>query len=168
MLILIYGSRGWIGKQFLNECQKQSVNFREGLVHCENTNELISEINEINPTHIVSFIGRTHGPGYSTIDYLEQPGKLDENVRDNLFSPVQLALICKEKSIHYTYLGTGCIFQYDDLHTPTMNPFFENDVPNFNGSGYSLIKGYTDRLMHHFEASVLNLRIRMPITSKTV
>ena len=41
--------------------------------------------------------------------------------------------------------------------------FKESDVPNFFGSGYSVVKGYTDRLMHLFP-NVLNVRIRMPIT----
>lgn len=41
--------------------------------------------------------------------------------------------------------------------------FQEKDAPNFFGSGYSTVKGFTDRLMHFFEDSVLNLRIRMPI-----
>ena len=41
--------------------------------------------------------------------------------------------------------------------------FNEKDLPNFFGSGYSCVKGFTDRLMHQFEDNVLNLRIRMPI-----
>ena len=39
--------------------------------------------------------------------------------------------------------------------------FTENDSPNFFGSNYSLIKGFTDRLMK--QTNCLNLRIRMPI-----
>ena len=167
MLILVYGSRGWIGRQFVNECKKQKIDYVEGTSRCDNTVQLMQEIEQHSPTNIVSFIGRTHGEGYTTIDYLEQPGKLDENIKDNLFSPLQLALICKSKNIHYTYLGTGCIFQYDNSHTLTEQPFNECDIPNFNGSSYSLVKGYTDRLMHQFDDTVLNLRIRMPITSTT-
>ena len=167
MLILIYGGRGWIGRQFISECIKQEIDYVEGTARCDNTEQLTQEIEQHNPTHIVSFIGRTHGEGCTTIDYLEQPGKLDENIRDNLFSPLQIAIICKQKHIHYTYLGTGCIFQYDELHTLTEQPFNESDKPNFNGSSYSLVKGYTDRLMHQFDNTVLNLRIRMPITSTT-
>ena len=41
--------------------------------------------------------------------------------------------------------------------------FTEQSRPNFFGSGYSTVKGFTDRLMHFFSDSVLNLRIRMPI-----
>jgi len=98
---------------------------------------------------------------------LEQPGKLKENVRDNLYSPVVLAMLCTKLNIHFTYLGTGCIFEYDQAHPfgEEFDGFTEDSVPNFFGSSYSVVKGYTDRLMHLFHDNVLNLRIRMPITS---
>ena len=160
MKVLVYGSQGWIGQQVINELKKQNINFIEGIQRAENTNDLEKEIVEINPTHIMSFIGRTHGPGYTTIDYLEQPGKIKENVRDNLYSPLTLAILSKKYNIHYTYLGTGCIFEYENNN----KMFTEEDVPNFFGSGYSVVKGYTDRLMHLFD-NVLNIRIRMPITN---
>ena len=112
-----------------------------------------------NADRVLCLIGRTHGPGYSTIDYLEQKGKLVENVRDNLYSPLVLALLGQKYGIHVTYLGTGCIFTYSE----EQRIFQEKDSPNFFGSGYSTVKGFTDRLMHFFDDSVLNLRIRMPI-----
>ena len=43
--------------------------------------------------------------------------------------------------------------------------FNEDDIPNFFGSGYSIVKGFTDRLMHQLSGNVLNLRIRMPIVA---
>ena len=134
--------------------------------------DLRNEVREVNPTHIISFIGRTHGKignkVYSTIDYLEQDKKLVDNVRDNLYSPLLLALVAKESGIHYTYLGTGCIFKFDEEHPfeQEINGFTENSVPNFFGSGYSIVKGFTDQIMKYFEESVLNLRIRMPITGE--
>ena len=122
----------------------------------------------------MSFIGRTHGTyeneKIGTIDYLEKPGKLTENMRDNLFSPIVLAEICKTNNIHFTYLGTGCIFDYDDEHLfgDETNGFKENDIPNFFGSSYSIVKGYTDRLMNLiYNKTALNVRIRMPITDST-
>jgi 3,5-epimerase/4-reductase len=165
MKLLIYGYNGWIGSQFIDQCKKEKIEYYCGTIHCENTIELMDEIETINPTHIVSFIGRTHGDKFTTIDYLEQPGKLDINIRDNLFSPLSLAILCKDRNIHYTYLGTGCIFEYDEQHTLNQNLFTEQSLPNFKGSSYSTVKGYTDQLMHLFENSVLNLRIRMPIVS---
>ena len=169
MKVLIYGSKGWIGAQFINILEKNNITYESGNVRVDNINELSKEIKNTNPTHIVSFIGRTHGmidnKVYSTIDYLEQEGKLQENVRDNLFSPIILAIISKELDIHFTYLGTGCIFKFDENHPfgKEINGFDEKSLPNFFGSSYSTVKGFTDRLMHLFE-NVLNLRIRMPIT----
>ncbi len=172
MKILIYGSKGWIGQQFVQICQNANVNYVLGSVHCENITELENEISIIQPTHIVSFIGRTHGKigekTYTTIDYLEQEGKLVENVRDNLFSPLVLAMLAKKYNVHYTYLGTGCIFKFDESHPfgEEINGFTEESKPNFFGSSYSIVKGFTDQLMYMFDDSVLNLRIRMPITGE--
>jgi len=172
MKVLVYGSNGWIGSIFINMLQKNNIDFISGKVRVDNKDDIIREITEVSPTHVISFIGRTHGKigdkVYTTIDYLEEDGKLIENVRDNLFSPLILAEICKRKNIHYTYLGTGCIFKFDECHPFGLekNGFKEESLPNFFGSSYSVVKGFTDQLMHLYEDSVLNLRIRMPITGE--
>lgn len=172
MKLLVYGSKGWIGSQFVEILKSKGIEFINGKSRADNLPNLRNEVREVNPTHIISFIGRTHGKignkVYSTIDYLEQDKKLVDNVRDNLYSPLLLALVAKESGIHYTYLGTGCIFKFDEEHPfeQEINGFTENSVPNFFGSGYSIVKGFTDQIMKYFEESVLNLRIRMPITGE--
>ena len=172
MIILVYGSNGWIGQQFIEILRKNNITFFCGKTRTDNEVELTEEINCINPTHIVSFIGRTHGKigdkVYTTIDYLEKEGKLLENVRDNLFSPLMLAEISRKKNIHYTYLGTGCIFKFDEDHPfgQEINGFTESSLPNFYGSSYSVVKGFTDRIMNLYKDNVLNLRIRMPINNE--
>jgi dTDP-4-dehydrorhamnose reductase len=168
-VILFYGANGWIGSQFINFIKKEYpyVKVINGKCRLDKKTDLIIEINIHNPTHIVSFTGRTHGKIdnqlVNTIDYLEYPGKLVENINDNLFGPIQLASICEKKKIHYTYLGTGCIFNSKGLDTEKPENFNEESLPNYFGSGYSVVKGFTDRLMHNYQ--VLNLRIRMPISS---
>jgi 3,5-epimerase/4-reductase len=169
MKILLYGSRGWIGTQFLEILEGAGVSVMCGKARVDNIPDVISELDAYHPTHVVSLMGRTHGTiddqAFPTIDYLEEPGKLTENVRDNLFGPLSLALLAKEHGFHFTYLGTGCIFNYDTIHSlENGKGFTEASLPNFWGSSYSTIKGYTDRLMGFFGDSVLNLRIRMPIT----
>ena len=191
MKVLVYGHAGWIGTQFIELLQKEKhvnenatdridFDFALGESRVDDTPSLCKELDKVAPSHVISFIGRTHGTigtaKYTTIDYLEQPGKLVENVKDNLFSPISLALECKERNIHYTYLGTGCIFSYKNMEA-VINPnpnhpdsnsdrgFNEDDIPNFFGSGYSVVKGFTDRLMHQLSGNVLNLRIRMPIVA---
>jgi len=62
------------------------------------------------------------------------------------------------------YFGTGCIFHYDEVHTEENQVgFTEEDYPNFFGSAYSTIKGKVDTLMRQYP-TVLNARIRMPIS----
>jgi nucleoside-diphosphate-sugar epimerase len=171
MKVLLYGRRGWIGGQIYNLLIKQNYEVVIGNARAEDFVDLEEEILRVKPTNIISTIGRTHGKiediEYATIDYLEQKGKVRENVRDNLFSPMMIALIANKHNIHYTYLGTGCIFSYDDNHPfgEELNGFGESDVPNFFGSSYSIVKGYTDTLMKQFN-NVLNIRIRMPITDE--
>ena len=169
MKVLVYGAFGWIGGQFTKILKKNNIEFVEARARADNVSDVRNEIDMVKPTHVASFLGRTHGKigdkYYPTIDYLEQSGKLYENVRDNLFSPLELAIICQEKGIHFTYLGTGCIFEYDDEHTTDVG-FTEESDPNFFGSSYSVVKGFTDRLMKSFR--VLNLRIRMPINEEKI
>ena len=172
-ILLFYGSKGWIGGLFLeylkNNNFKNTYKVFEGTARLDNKKDMLIEISAIKPTHVISFTGRTHGTingqVVNTIDYLEYPGKLVENINDNLFGPIQLATICKNKKIHYTYLGTGCIFNSSGLDTETPQEFDEESLPNYFGSGYSIVKGFTDRLMH--DLPVLNLRIRMPISSSS-
>jgi len=172
---LIFGANGWIGNQFINYLSIQGIPFIKARARAQDNESIIQELNS-NPqiTHIMSFIGRTHGTyegqKITTIDYLEKQGKLVDNLNDNLYSPLNLALLCKERGLHFTYLGTGCIFEYDEEHPfgQEVNGFTEQSNPNFFGSGYSIVKGFTDQLMNNktFEDTVLNLRIRMPITDE--
>jgi dTDP-glucose 4,6-dehydratase len=174
MRILIFGGNGWIGQQFVEVALKQNVEHcvASSRVDLEHVHDLEHELDATAPTHVVSFLGRTHGEKFTTIDYLEQPGKLVENVRDNLMAPIILAQLCADRGIHYTYLGTGCIFNNDD--NDCIQAFKETDVPNFFGSSYSIVKGITDRFMawRHGQPgqtqrqAILNLRIRMPIVGE--
>jgi len=175
MKILIFGGKGWIGQQFIillmkNKYKDHSIFLAKS--RPENFHDLENEILNVNPSHVVSFVGRTHGTinnkKIKTIDYLEHKDKLKENLRDNLFAPLQLAYLCEQKNIHLTYMGTGCIFKYDSDHQicNLKQGFKEIDIPNFFGSQYSTVKGYTDRIMKLFSKNILNLRIRMPITNK--
>ena len=163
-MLLIYGGNGWIGKKITLILEMLKTPFLVSNIRADDIKSVEDEIKTIKPTNILCLLGRTHGTFEGeyipTIDYLEKKGKVKENVRDNLFCPVALALLCKKYDIHLTYLGTGCIFTYTD----DKKIFTEEDEPNFFGSSYSVVKGYTDRLMHMFD-NVLNVRIRMPISS---
>ena len=161
MKVLVFGAKGWIGKQFiLNSIHT----IAEATSRAENYQDVLDEIESLKPDCVISLLGRTYGTGpdgklIPSIDYLELPGKLYENMRDNFYAPFNLATICDKLNIHFVYLGTGCIYTY----TETKKLFTEEDKPNFFGSGYSTVKGYTDQILRHCK-NTLQLRIRMPVS----
>merc|ERR1719440_2191495 len=157
---LVYGHGGWIGQKYCNYAEDH-VNVVRGKARADDVEGIKAEMEEVSPTHVVCIIGRTHGPGCGTIDWLEQPGHLRHNVRDNLFGPIVLARECEARRIKMTYMGTGCIFKFTDEQAI----FTEKDLPNFFGSSYSIVKGFTDQIVKLFPDTVLNCRIRMPISS---
>ena len=94
--ILIFGANGWIGLKVYNLLKNMNIPVHKAISRANNPEDIEKEIKSIeNLTHIMSFIGRTHGiyenEKIGTIDYLEKPGKLVENINDNLFSPIVLA-----------------------------------------------------------------------------
>jgi len=178
MKVLICGQHGWIGGQMCGYLDAaEDVEWVGATTRANNKAEFEKELQEVQPTHVMSFIGRTHGAtedghNWTTIDYLEQPGKMYENVRDNMFSPLVMAMFAKKYNFHLTYLGTGCIFKFDEQHPygDEQTGFKESDLPNFYGSSYSTVKAFGDELMHMLDeimdVPVLNLRLRMPIVGK--
>lgn len=182
----LFGGHGWIGTQFRRILDERNVDYVVPDFRMDDLEAVALYLKTQRPHRVISFIGRTHAPPLyrqqhpdihdtriSTIDYLElgRP-QLRENIRDNLFAPVGVAILCREMGIHFTYLGTGCIFQYTEEDWVYLNGsggdppkrVTEDSNPNFFGSSYSIVKGYTDQLMRLLSMTVLNLRIRMPIT----
>lgn len=177
--ILFYGSQGWIGSLIVQQLlqSSQSSDQLEIVVGKARADDIEAVKQELTAdiTHVICTVGRTKGSidgkAINSIDYLEHEGKLVENLRDNLFAPIGLAKLCQQRHIHLTYLGTGCIFSAvsEDAAAVTITDHIYDEAsrPDFFGSSYSVVKGYTDRLMTElFADSVLNVRIRMPITQQ--
>lgn len=170
MLVYVIGGNGWIGKKMCSLFEQQCIDYLCSTFRAEDKN-IYQDILNSKATHVFCCSGRTHGElngvKYNTIDYLESIETTKINVNDNLYAPLSLAMFCDmNQNLHFTYIGTGCIFNYDDEHTITnMNGFTEDDDPNFFGSQYSIVKGFTDKLLKNTKALIL--RIRMPISSDT-
>jgi 3,5-epimerase/4-reductase len=170
MKVLIYGGKGWIASQFIEEFKNQGHQPIVSDLHIyPNTiQEVINEVRTIDPDRIFCCLGRTAGFDEVTqrfinnIDYLEN--HLKENMNDNLYSPLMLTLIGVMLQKHVSYMGTGCIFN-EDTREENAYAYKETDIPDFFGSGYSIVKGYTDQILKSFE-NVLNFRIRMPIVKE--
>lgn len=167
-VIAVIGSKGWIGEQCIEILRKRPdlPKIVEYSKRADNKEDLQEFFDRFRPTHVFASIGRTHGSyqgkEYPTIDYLELPNKLKENINDNLFT---IALLCKmtfERGIHFTMVGTGCCYEYDEKHTIGGLGFQDHEEPNFTGSAYSTVKGFTDKIARLYNHTLI-LRIRMPI-----
>jgi dTDP-4-dehydrorhamnose reductase len=160
MKVLLLGHKGWIGQKVLNILKSLNIDYLTTDLRGEDDN-LKEFILNSNITHIYCCLGRTHGTlndkVYTTIDYLENKETLHQNINDNLYTPLSLAMFSDKHNIHFTHIGTGCIFSDEEYK------FTENDKPNFFGSNYSIVKGFTDMLIKNTNALIL--RIRMPISS---
>lgn len=161
--ILVYGHNGYIGRELIKYFK--NVEIITTNTRCNDMNSIENDIIKYKPERILYTAGRTCGNGIQTIDYLEHPDTLNINLRDNLYSPIITANICNKYNIHMTYIGTGCIYKYDNEHTENnLVGYKESDKPNFFGSNYSIVKGYTDNILSLYK-NVLNLRIRMPLNN---
>uniref|UniRef100_A0A914HRY9 NAD(P)-binding domain-containing protein n=1 Tax=Globodera rostochiensis TaxID=31243 RepID=A0A914HRY9_GLORO len=142
--VIIYGGRGWVGQQAVKMFEAQNVPFK--LAKCkvgdDPENKIVNELLQFRPTHVLCCTGRTHGGQFKTIEYLEGGADKDfENVRDNLFGALQLAIICQRLGLHFTYIGTGYLFAYDRKHF-----------------------GFTDRMLNRLAfAETINARITLPL-----
>jgi 3,5-epimerase/4-reductase len=163
MRIYLVGHKGWIGQMVSEYCRGKNIEVLNSDYRGE-SKELLDDILVKKPTHVFCCLGRTHGTlngkTYTTIDYLQNQETLQENINDNLYVPLRLGMFCENNDIHFTYLGTGCIYSYEE----EKKVFTEDDVPNFFGSNYSIVKGFTNMLID--KVRCLHLRIRMPITSE--
>ncbi len=183
MVWLVYGARGWIGGQVTALLTDQGIEWRAGRARCDDRAAVHEELLQYKAMdspveRVLLFIGRTHGvigdKKYPTIDYLEQEGRLVENIRDNYAAPRTVIEVCARHNIHCTYLGTGCIFTYDDCHGAPSNMssvmareaggVTDDEPPSFTGSAYSTVKGRLDTDLEQYLPNTLVLRLRMPIS----
>lgn len=152
--ILIWGHRGWIGSEICNVLEG-SLNLkviraftRPGQSSlAEVRDELHTAVMHQHVSHVFCLLGFTHTDEVCNIDALEGgPAMTHRNVRDNLFAPVTLAMLCREYRVHFTYFGTGCIFGPESYQREPAGVHWL-DSPTFHNSSYSAVKGHTDQLM---------------------
>lgn len=169
MNILIFGHSGYLGSIFCEMLLKKNINFTKALSRADNFNDLNNEIKN-NYTHVINFIGRTYGIidgnyEYSATKFLSE--NLYINIKDNLYCHINIAIVCEKYNVHYTYIGTGCIYQnnIEDLINKN-NPFNEESPPNYFNSEYSITKSFTESILKNMSGKILILRIRMAISDK--
>lgn len=166
MKVLLYGKTGWIGGKLIELLTQLNIDLYVSLVRLDHYQNVITELDSINPTHVLVAAGLTGRPN---VDWCEDH-KL-ETIRTNILGISVLADECHKRNIHFTTIATGCIYSYDSSHpipSPSWNGlgfpgFTESDKPNFDGSFYSYGKIISENILKQYD-NCLILRIRMPIS----
>jgi dTDP-4-dehydrorhamnose reductase len=147
MSILLLGSRGYLGEQFLKlypQAHTPSVDIGDqGAVK--------KLLDEIKPEIVINCAGKTGRPN---VDWCED--HKEETIHANVTGPLILLEECLKRNIYLVHMSSGCIYTGDK----DGKGFTEQDPPNFFGSFYSRSKAWSDQVMKDFP--VLTLRLRMP------
>jgi len=160
-VFLVFGGKtGWIGQQLVALLEKQNHIVVAAESRLEDRKQLEEEIRAVKPNFIINAAGVTGRPN---VDWCEDHKV--ETLRANIIGALNLADVAYSHQIHVTNFGTGCIYQYDEAHPMYSGMGFkEEEKPNFSGSFYSKSKIMLDELLKSYP-NVLNLRLRMPISS---
>lgn len=169
MKILLYGSTGWIGGQ-LKELLEKEHEVISAKARLNDYISLINEVSSIIPDTVLNCAGLTGRPN---VDWCED--NKTEVLQVNVIGAGVLADTCQKLDIHYVYMGTGCIFNFNDEYPEpiytnpddkpdykSINGYKPGDQPNFDGSFYSFSKIITENITRNLPNTLI-LRIRMPI-----
>jgi 3,5-epimerase/4-reductase len=159
MKVLLYGYSGWLGRQIYDMFVEQNIEVISSNVRLDDYANIGKELDETQPTHLLLAAGLT---GMPNIDWCEsnKPKVLSVNV----IGTTVLADECRKRKIHLTYLGTGCIYEYDEDHPMFSHKgFTEDDEPNFQASYYSKTKIIVEKILKEMDNTLI-LRIRMPLS----
>jgi dTDP-4-dehydrorhamnose reductase len=155
---LLFGKNGWIGGKLIELLTQQGKKFYLAESRTYDRGAVLAEVEKYRPTHILNAAGVTGRPN---VDWCED-NKL-ETIRSNVLGTLTIADICALKGIHHLLYATGCIFEYDDVHTIGGKMFTEEDSANFHGSFYSHTKAMCEDLLKNYPTTC-TLRVRMPIS----
>jgi 3,5-epimerase/4-reductase len=162
MKILIFGYTNWIANEFIEyiKINNKEINIIKTNININNETLVENILLLHSPTHIINFIDNDIKNDYEINN--NENNNLNifyNNIKDNLYSPLVLAILSNKYKIHYTYIGSGNIYINNNIEYK----FLENDNPNNFNSKYIIIKGITDKLLRLYKNNILNLRIKMPI-----
>lgn len=154
------GERGWVGQKLVKLLKEQGHVVYPATSRLEQREKIEEELKRIKPDYIINSAGIIGKP---TVDWCET--HKEETVRSNVLGLVNLVDLAFLHNIHVTNIATGCIYQYDEKHPLGSDiGFTEKDEPNFSGSFYSRTKIIAEKIILSYP-NVLNLRLRMPISS---
>jgi UDP-glucose 4,6-dehydratase len=157
-MILLIGSSGYIGKEFVSQLVKNQINFVTLSYKDCNENNLTSLIKNKKINYIINsaaFVGKPN------IEACES--QKDKCISGNILLPILIKNVCEKHNIIYCHISTGCLYNGD---SNSEKGFSENDEPNFtfeqNNCGfYTGTKALAEKEIKEYSKSYI-WRIRLP------
>ncbi|VDN50274.1 unnamed protein product [Dracunculus medinensis] len=169
---LIYGENNWITHQFIKMLDEKDFLYMksEKVIESITEDELITEIIQVAPSHIISFISFIHGADEEAIIGLEgSPHKLKQNLQINLYVSWILANICERFGIHLTNINPGCVIHNKNgaLSLKLYSTIETMEIHGFNQlkSSYEIVHAFSQRLLRYYP-NLLNIYIYLPVSSE--
>ena len=154
--ILLLGSTGFIGSHFKTALPDAGFEVSSPRIEVRDYTAIKNEVDKLRPDIIINATGMTGRPN---VDWCEtHPAK---TFSVNVGGSVNIASVAKEFDIYMVQMSSGCVYEGDN----DGKGFTEESEPNFYGSVYSRSRICSEMTLKEFD-NVLQLRIRIPITSK--
>ena len=145
--ILLYGSTGYIGSNFLRHVKARGLPVVCGKARLEDRQQVLHELQETKPRYVIHAAGVAGKPN---IDWCET--HREETMRVNgmnqfhnspfipsVVGTLNLVDVAKTENLNVAVVGSGCIYEYDASHPMGSGiGFTEEDTPNFQGR-YTLV-----------------------------
>ena len=144
---LIFGN-GYMAHNFLEALHPDGEISTKNICDLSEVESVLSE----KPEYVINCAGKTGKPN---IDWCED--HKEETMMSNVQGAITLATACSKRGIHFTQVGSGCIYEGVG--------FKEEDEPNFYGSFYSRTKILCEKALKEFPALIV--RLRMPLDGTT-
>ena len=149
MNVLLCGHNNLIGKYLIKIFEKEEIKYSYSYYDTK-SNDIQIEILQDKYSHVV------YCENYFNT---EKTDDFEKEMDLNLYSPIKLAFFCQLYKIHFTYIGNGNIYNFEENLKRLFN---EEDEPNFKPDKKRNILCYTDRLLKFTDS--LNLRVPNLIT----
>ncbi len=153
MKVVLFGSKGYLGTQFLSLYPNAVC----PSVDIADVSAVSAILDAEKPDLVINAAGKTGRPN---VDWCED--HKEETIHANVTGPLVLLEACRSRGIYWVHLSSGCIYTGDNGG----EGYTEDDVPNFTGSFYSRSKIWSEQMLKEFP-DVLILRLRMPFDDST-
>src|SRR3989344_290490 len=127
MNVLLFGSTGYMGQQFLTLFPDAATPHID-IAHPQAVSE---ELDRVKPDIVINAAGKTGRPN---VDWCED--HKEETLHANVTGALVLLEECLKRNIYLVHMSSGCIYEGDKGGAG----FTEEDPPNFSGSFYSRTK----------------------------